>query len=392
MRILLSVIICVIISNLAISQNVGIGTNTPETILHVAQTNTATDGIGGTFINLQNTTPLGASGSLTGLRFRMDGVITPVNTRYKGAIFFERTGSFGVGSLHFVTNNLGNNNSATMSDARMTINSAGEVGVGITNPTHKFHVSGGDFFLNSGTGSLRFGIDGSNQWRFATTGGGAHLLMISSPDGTTSNYRHYFEQGGDVGIGTGASAPGARLHVQTPNSEVIRVHGGNPYISMHDNTDGYIGYWWYNGADMVFGTNFGSDAKIMFRTNGSTRAYIHEDGRVVIGTSSSAPATGYLLNVDGKIISEEMKVQLSTGWPDYVFSDDYKLLSIDDLEKSIRQNKHLPNIPSAAQVTADKGFEVGDMNRRLLEKVEELTLYIIELNKKIKLLEEKVNK
>jgi len=57
-------------------------------------------------------------------------------------------------------------------------------------------------------------------------------------------------------------------------------------------------------------------------------------------------------------------------------------MPLEELEKSISINKHLPNIPSAADITEAKGFEVGDMNRKLLEKVEELTLYIIDINKK----------
>jgi hypothetical protein len=67
-------------------------------------------------------------------------------------------------------------------------------------------------------------------------------------------------------------------------------------------------------------------------------------------------------------------------------------MPIEDLEKTIRQNRHLPNIPSAADVTAEKGFEVGDMSRRLLEKVEELTLYIIQLKKENTSLEERLKK
>jgi hypothetical protein len=63
-------------------------------------------------------------------------------------------------------------------------------------------------------------------------------------------------------------------------------------------------------------------------------------------------------------------------------------MPLEELEKSIQKNKHLPNIPSAADVDAAKGFEVGDMNRRLLEKIEELTLYLIEVNKENKKLQQ----
>ena len=68
--------------------------------------------------------------------------------------------------------------------------------------------------------------------------------------------------------------------------------------------------------------------------------------------------------------------RLSGAWPDYVFADEYELPTLQAVEASIKINKHLPNMPPAAEV-AKNGFDLGDMNKRLLEKVEELTLYII---------------
>lgn len=109
-------------------------------------------------------------------------------------------------------------------------------------------------------------------------------------------------------------------------------------------------------------------------------AKLHISSNVMIGSGS--PAAGYLLSVNGKIISEEVRVELDGDWPDYVFKKDYQLPSLPQVEKYIRNNGHLPNIPSAKTVAAD-GFELGDMNRRLLEKIEELTLHLIQQNKEI---------
>jgi hypothetical protein len=72
-------------------------------------------------------------------------------------------------------------------------------------------------------------------------------------------------------------------------------------------------------------------------------------------------------------------VQAFASWPDYVFGDQYELMPIDELQKSIRLYKHLPNIPSASEVEKD-GILVGDMQNRMMEKIEELTLYIIDLH------------
>ncbi len=102
-------------------------------------------------------------------------------------------------------------------------------------------------------------------------------------------------------------------------------------------------------------------------------------GHVGIGTSTIP--NGYHLAVDGKVISEEVKVLLSEDWADYVFAEGYDLPKLEEVEKHIKEKGHLINIPSAAEVKAD-GIELGEMNRLLLEKIEELTLYIIDLEKK----------
>jgi hypothetical protein len=96
---------------------------------------------------------------------------------------------------------------------------------------------------------------------------------------------------------------------------------------------------------------------------------------------------------DGKVWATEVNVRAKENFPhpDYVFEKDYKLMSISELEKYITLNKHLPNIPSASEVE-NNGYDLGEMNRLLLEKVEELTLYVIDLENKMKRLEEKTSK
>jgi len=106
-------------------------------------------------------------------------------------------------------------------------------------------------------------------------------------------------------------------------------------------------------------------------------------GNVGIGTT---PLTNYRLAVDGSIRSREVKVD-SDNWADYVFFKDYQLPSIQEVEQHIQENGHLINLPSAAEVEAN-GIALGEMNKLLLEKIEELTLYVIELNKEINRLKE----
>jgi len=104
-----------------------------------------------------------------------------------------------------------------------------------------------------------------------------------------------------------------------------------------------------------------------------------ENGDVGIGTTDPR---GYKLAVNGKIRAQEIKVEASP-WPDYVFEKSYQLPTLQETEKHIKEKGHLPGIPSAQEVGAN-GINVGEMNAKLLQKIEELTLYIIEQDKRLK--------
>ena len=95
------------------------------------------------------------------------------------------------------------------------------------------------------------------------------------------------------------------------------------------------------------------------------------------------------LDVNGTIHSKEVKVDM-IGWSDFVFKKEYELPTLEEIEKHIKENGHLENIPSEKEVVKN-GINLGEMNVKLLQKIEELTLYIIEQNKRIKKLERKIN-
>ena len=87
------------------------------------------------------------------------------------------------------------------------------------------------------------------------------------------------------------------------------------------------------------------------------------------------------LSVDGNILAKKVRVSVaSTDWPDYVFDSSYNLLSLDAVSSFIKENKHLPEMPSSLTVEKD-GHDLGEVQKLLLKKVEELTLYVIELKK-----------
>jgi hypothetical protein len=135
-----------------------------------------------------------------------------------------------------------------------------------------------------------------------------------------------------------------------------------------------------NGGGMGFYISPASTGKDQNISWGKPKLWLNRSGQVGVNTST-IPA-GYAFAVDGRAIMEEVRVATSGDWPDYVFAPNFELRSLDELERFIGENGHLPNIPD--QGTVDKeGVELGDMSAKLLEKIEELTLYIIEQNKRI---------
>ncbi|MBK8848052.1 MAG: hypothetical protein IPO27_16565 [Bacteroidetes bacterium] len=118
---------------------------------------------------------------------------------------------------------------------------------------------------------------------------------------------------------------------------------------------------------------------------GVTRLIIDKDGRVAIGTEPPViwnTTVNYKLYVGGGIATQDVRVT-SQNWPDYVFEKDYHLEDIDALKSFITKNKHLPGIPSAQEIAKNNGFELGAMQVLLLQKLEEQTLYIIQLQEQI---------
>ncbi|ACU03286.1 hypothetical protein [Pedobacter heparinus] len=124
---------------------------------------------------------------------------------------------------------------------------------------------------------------------------------------------------------------------------------------------------------------------IVLGAGGAERMRILGSGDVGIGTNDPK---GYKLAVNGKIRAQEIKVE-NTNWPDYVFTKDYQLPTLQQTENHIKEKGHLPGIPSAAEVKAN-GIDLGEMNAKLLQKIEELTLHLIEQQKQIKDLNERV--
>ena len=159
-----------------------------------------------------------------------------------------------------------------------------------------------------------------------------------------------------------------------------------------------------SGSGNVFigyraGYEEGGDNQLYIENSDSSKPLIlgnfHKDyltffAQVGIGTTNYFDgAESYALSVAGKVRAESVKVY--TDWADYVFEEDYVLPTLNDVENYINLNGHLKDIPSAENVE-DNGIELGEMNKLLLQKIEELTLYTIEQEKRLKALENLITK
>lgn len=151
---------------------------------------------------------------------------------------------------------------------------------------------------------------------------------------------------------------GSMLNFKTGNeSAFISFHSVYP-----------SGFYLPSTRTFGFFVNSASIPSLHFQTNGN----------VSIGRTGGP--VDYKLAVAGKIIAEELKVQLQGQWPDYVFDKKYTLPTLTEVEKHIQEKGHLINVPSACEVELN-GIQVGEMAKIQQEKIEELTLYIIEQNK-----------
>lgn len=165
----------------------------------------------------------------------------------------------------------------------------------------------------------------------------------------------------------------AMISILTPNDKI-------GYFGFADNNDTFVaGIQYHHSEDNMYfrvnnhGTN---DADLMIKSNGN------------VGIGTATP--GNKLEVNGTIRSKEVIVE-ATSWPDFVFKTDYNMPSLSFVENYIKEHGHLPNIPSQQEVE-ENGQSLGETQKLLLQKIEEMTLYIIELNKKIEAQEQEIRK
>lgn len=329
---------------------------------------------------------------------------------------------------------IGTSTSGTFTERVRLDYTTGNVGIGTTSPLAKLHLNNGSLLFDGTTGAT------------PTSGAGTRMMWIP----TKAAFRAGTVTGtewNDVSIGTNSFAFGYNAKASGGNSVAMgagsiatgeysfafnwaNASGDNSFATGYNTTaSGTFSSTFGStttasgGASAAFGYNttaqsYGSLVVGRYNTiAGNGGSWVATDPLFVIGNGASAVAAsnaltvfkngktlienpnlagfmgtpdGYLLFVQQGILAEKVKVAVATTayWSDYVFDEQYKLKSIEDLESFVKTNKHLPNIPSAEEVVKN-GIDMATMDARLLEKIEELSLYIIQQNKRIEALEKK---
>jgi hypothetical protein len=395
--------------------NLGIGITNPQAKLHIIQES--------------YNAGLKVSGGINP-HMKVDGDLAIIKMQSISGNNFAYLGTESNSTLHLITNN----------DPKLTILNTGNVGIGITDPKAKLDVAnnlrvgaqgGTDVTIiegGAGFGSQikQFYIDGVARNWFSANG------------------NSYFNAGN---LGVGTVTPQAKLHViQESYNAGVKVSGGiNPHMKI-DGDIAIVKMQSISGQNLALvGTETNSDFALF--TNNSSKLYVKSDGNVGIGTPSPAAKfdvvgsnnsrflfdhnstgnnyldgvshnfrntlgevrlsiqnslinayvpiisnqrvligtsdapSGYLLAINGNAIANKIVVK-QFPWADFVFKPDYKLPPLSIVEQHIKEKGHLKDIPSEKEV-AEKGIDLGSMDTKLLQKVEELALYLIDQQKQI---------
>ncbi len=238
--------------------------------------------------------------------------------------------------------------------------------------------------LKLGNSSFALGLDNNGIQSYASDSAsstlylnhfGGHVSLL----GSASNTHGILDVGSGLlyadkftgRVGVGNTSPNARLHVSGAfGDNALRVQvSGSTKLLVHSNGGTALG---------VNPSSFSPPA-----------SGLYVQGDLLVGNAARGGVPGYKAAIDGKLICEELTVELNAAWPDYVFAEGYVLPDLLELEQTIAALGHLPDMPSAEAV-AQNGVQVGAIQRQLLQKVEELTLYTIEQQKRISALTDRL--
>jgi hypothetical protein len=200
----------------------------------------------------------------------------------------------------------------------------------------------------------------------------------------TINFAFAQQFAGSTGT-TGSINRNGDIFINQEGSGLIVDESGQQRVGLMKYPSRPAGIWRTSSAWLEIGRV--TSGTLTSPTTLVTDIYITEQGKVGIGTSNPG---SFRLAVEGKIAARELRITLDNPWPDYVFTPQYQLRSLPGVEEFIKKHGHLPNMPSAKEVK-ENGIEVGNISAKLLEKIEELTLYMIDLKKENEKIKEELN-
>jgi len=262
---------------------------------------------------------------------------------------------------------------------------SGSIGVGTTAPAEKLDIIGNAKI----SGDLKIGgnftFAGNKQLSFLPAfGGSPEIYSLGSPPSVGA-------------AGASAACSGINIFSLMQTEGIFQSWGADPTGTQF--TTMSMGFDGANGIIDVQNTNstIVSPPSLLINYYCGKDIYMctgAEGGNIIMGTSITGSVgigtsnfAGYKLAVNGKIRAKEIVVE--TGWSDFVFAPTYKLMPLETLEKYIKANKHLPEVPSAEDIIAN-GLKVAETQTIMMQKIEELTLYLIEQNKKMIELQAKI--
>ncbi len=294
-------------------------------------------------------------------------------------------------------------NNTILDQDYLSILRSGRIGIGTIEPSEELEVrsSGfGEIMVSSnvntnGSGIGRIGFEGKTNSGSEIKFAGLKSAIKSSDEANPIGELNFETRDGSGNYNTRMTLSGSKLGIgtSTPNGN-LELFGSNQrlIISTEDSNEestARIEFWENlsgiaNPDNAHFAIQYdGFNDGLRFKGKNDSSLdedfmFIKRNGQVGIGTETMST---HKLAVNGTIGSREIKVEMD-NWEDRVFRKDYNLNTLEEVESFISENQHLPNIPSEEEVL-ENGIYLGDMNAKLLRKIEELTLYMIDLNKQV---------